>query len=78
MNQITKYLISIDRYPYLNGRKIAQAMNCQSYGSPAWAIAFFGGGYTLQRNPVFTDEDGLNEASTIEEFANNLGFGVEE
>jgi len=48
MNQISQYLMSIDRPPYV--------------------------GYTHTNDPVFTDEDGLNSATSIREYANNLGF----
>jgi hypothetical protein len=77
MNKVSKYLISIDRHPYLNGRKVGQAIPCQSYGKPAWSIAYYDG-YGIENNPVFTDEDGLNGATTIIEYAKNLGFEIEE
>lgn len=73
MNQISQYLISIDRQPYVNGRRVGQATPCQSYGQPAWFISFYDG-YTHVNNPVFTDEDGLNSAHTIHEYATNLGY----
>jgi hypothetical protein len=73
MNKVSKYLVSIDRYPYLEGKKIKQASPCISYNKPAWFISF-DNGYTLETDPVFTDEDGLNEAPTILEFAKNLGY----
>jgi hypothetical protein len=74
MNQVSQYLVSIDRPPYVNGRRVGQATPCRSYGQPAWFISFWDG-YTHVNNPVFTDEDGLNGAPTIVEYANNLGFG---
>lgn len=77
MNQISQYLVSIGRPPYVDGRRVGQAIPCQSYGKPAWSISFYDG-YTIASKPVFTDEDGLNGAHTIVEYANNLGFGVEE
>ena len=77
MNQISQYLLSIDRPPYVNGRRVGEARACQSYGHPSWFISFHDG-YTHASNPVFTDEDGLNGASSVQEYANNLGFGVEE
>jgi hypothetical protein len=77
MNKITKYLISIDRNPHLNGKKISQATPCLSYNKPAWFISFYDG-YTTETNPVFTDEDGLNGAPSIMEYAKNLGFDIEE
>jgi len=76
MNQVSQYLVSIGRPPYVDGRRVGQAIPCQSYGKPAWSISFYDG-YTHINNPVFTDEDGLNSAPTIVEYANNLGFGVE-
>ena len=73
MNRISQYLVSIDRPPYVDGRRVGQATPCQSYGKPSWFISFYDG-YTHINNPVFTDEDGLNGASTVREYANNLGF----
>ena len=73
MNQISQYLVSIDRPPYVNGRQVGQATPCRSYSEPSWFISFYDG-YTHVNNPVFTDEDGLNAAPTIREYANNLGF----
>ena len=73
MNQISQYLVSIDRPPYVNGRRVGQATPCRSYGQPAWFISFYDG-YAHTNNPVFTDEDGLNGAPTIREYATNLGF----
>ena len=73
MNLVSQYLVSISRPPYLNGRRVGQAIPCTSYGEPAWSISFYDG-YTITNNPVFTDEDGLNEAPSIIEFANNLGY----
>lgn len=73
MNQISRYLVSIDRPPYVAGRRVGQATPCQSYGEPAWFISFLDG-YTHVNNPVFTDEDGLNSALTIHEYATNLGY----
>ena len=73
MNQISQYLVSIGRPPYVNGRRVGQARPCRSYGRPAWYISFYDG-YTHTNNPVFTDEDGLNAAPTIQEYATNLGF----
>ena len=73
MNQVSRYLISIDRPPYVNGRQVGQATPCQSYGEPSWFISFLDG-YTHTNAPVFTDEDGLNGAPSIVEYANNLGF----
>ena len=73
MNKVSKYLISIDRPPYVNGRRVGQATPCQSYDQPAWFISFLDG-YTHTNNPVFTDEDGLNGAPTVREYATNLGF----
>jgi hypothetical protein len=77
MNKISQYLISIDRRPYVNGKRVWQATPCQSYGQPAWFISYRDG-YTHANNPMFTDEDGLNGAPSIREYATNLGFGVEE
>jgi len=73
MNQVSQYLVSIDRPPYVNGRQVGQATPCVSYGKPSWFISFYDG-YTHVNNPVFTDEDGLNAAPTIVEYANNLGY----
>jgi hypothetical protein len=73
MNQISQYLVSIDRPPYVDGRRVGQATPCVSYGQPAWFISFLDG-YTHTDNPVFTDEDGLNAAPTIREYATNLGY----
>jgi hypothetical protein len=73
MNKISEYLISIDRLPYLHGRRVGQATPCQSYNEPAWFISF-NDGYTHASDPVFTDEDGLNGAPSIVEYANNLGY----
>jgi len=73
MNQVSQYLISIDRPPYVNGRRVGQATPCVSYGQPSWFISFYDG-YTHTSDPVFTDEDGLNGAPTVREYANNLGF----
>ena len=73
MNQISQYLVSIDRPPYVNGRRVGQATPCRSYGESSWFISFYDG-YTIANNPVFTDEDGLNAAPSIIEFATNLGF----
>ena len=76
MNQISRYLMNIGRPPYVDGRQVGQATPCVSYGEPAWFISFWDG-YTHINNPVFTDEDGLNGALTVREYARNLGFGVE-
>ena len=73
MNQISQYLMSIDRPPYVDGRRVGQATPCKSYGKPAWFISFLDG-YAHVNNPVFTDEDGLNSAPTIHEYATNLGY----
>jgi hypothetical protein len=73
MNQISQYLMSIDRPPYVDGRRVGQATPCVSYGRPSWFISFLDG-YTHTSDPVFTDEDGLNAAPSIIEFANNLGY----
>lgn len=73
MNQISQYLVSIDRPPYVNGRRVGQATPCVSYGEPAWFISFYDG-YTHTNDPVFTDEDGLNGAPTVREYATNLGY----
>lgn len=73
MNTVSRYLVSIGRPPYLRGRPVGQAIPCLSYGEPAWSIAFHDG-YTVATDPVFTDEDGLNGASTILEYATNLGY----
>jgi len=73
MNKVSKYLISINRPPFVDGRKIGQAIPCKSYGKPAWSISFYDG-YTIETNPIFTDEDGLNKATTIKEYAMNLGY----
>ena len=73
MNQISQYLVSINRPPYVGGRQVGQATPCQSYGQPAWFISFYDG-YTHINNPVFTDEDGLNSATSIQEYATNLGY----
>lgn len=73
MNQVSRYLISIDRPPYVNGRQVGQATPCQSYGRPSWFISFYDG-YTHINNPVFTDKDGLNSATSIQQYATNLGF----
>ena len=73
MNQISQYLVSIDRPPYVDGRRVGQATPCVSYGQPSWFISFLDG-YTHSNNPVFTDEDGLNGAPSIIEFATNLGY----
>lgn len=77
MNQISQYLASIGRPPYVDGRRVGQATPCMSYSRPSWFISYYDG-YTHTSDPVFTDEDGLNAAPTIREYANNLGFGVEE
>ena len=76
MNQISQYLMSIDRPPYVNGKRVGQATPCQSYGQPSWFISFHDG-YAHASNPVFTDEDGLNGAPSVQEYATNLGFGVD-
>jgi hypothetical protein len=73
MNQVSRYLVSIDRPPYVNGRRVGQATPCSSYGQPSWFISFRDG-YTHTNNPVFTDEDGLNSATSIQQYATNLGF----
>ena len=73
MNQISQYLVSIDRPPDVDGRRVGQATPCVSYGKPAWFISFWDG-YTHTNNPVFTDEDGLNAAPTVREYATNLGY----
>jgi hypothetical protein len=73
MNKVSKYLMSINRPPFVDGRQIAQATPCISYGNPAWFISCHNG-YTTLENPVFTDEDGLNRATTIKEYAKNLGY----
>jgi len=73
VNQISQYLVSIDRPPYVDGRRVGQATPCRSYGEPSWFISFYDG-YTHANNPVFTDEDGLNAAPSIIEFATNLGY----
>ena len=73
MNKVSKYLISIGRSPYVNGRSVGQATPCQSYGKPAWFISFRDG-YTHASDPVFTDEDGLNGAPSIVEYAKNIGY----
>ena len=73
MNELSKYLVSIDRPPYVNGRRVGQATPCRSYGEPSWFISFYDG-YTIANNPMFTDEDGLNGAPTVQQYANNLGF----
>jgi hypothetical protein len=73
MNQVSQYLVSIDRLPYVDGRRVGQATPCVSYGEPAWFISFYDG-YTHASDPVFTDEDGSNAAPTIREYATNLGF----
>jgi len=73
MNKVSKYLTSIDRPPYVNGRQVGQATPCQSYGRPSWFISFHDG-YTHASDPVFTDEDGLNEAWSIVEYAKNIGY----
>ena len=77
MNKVSKYLVSIDRPPYVDGRRVGQATPCQSYGQPAWFISFLDG-YTHASNLMFTDEDGLNGAPSVREYATNLGFGVED
>jgi hypothetical protein len=76
MNPISQYLLSIDRPPYVNGRRVGQARPCQSYGQSSWFISFHDG-YAHASNPVFTDEDGLNGAPSVQEYATNLGFGVD-
>ena len=76
MNQISQYLISIGRPPYVYGRRVGQAAPCMSYGKPAWFISFLDG-YTHASDLVFTDEDGLNGAPSVQEYATNLGFGAE-
>jgi len=73
MNKVSKYLISINRLPFVNGKQVGQATPCKSYDKPAWFISYYDG-YTTLENPMFTDEDGLNEATTIIEFAKNLGY----
>ena len=73
MNQISQYLTSIDRPPYVDGRRVGQATPCVSYGQPAWFISFRDG-YTHINDPVFTDEDGLNSATSIHQYATNLGY----
>jgi hypothetical protein len=73
MNKVSKYLIGIDRPPYVNGQSVGQATPCQSYGKPAWFISFRDG-YTHASDPVFTDEDGLNGAPSIVEYAKNIGY----
>ena len=73
MNLVSQYLVSIDRLPYVDGRRVGQATPCVSYGEPSWFISFYDG-YTHVNNPVFTDEDGLNAAPTIREYATNLGY----
>ena len=73
MNKVSKYLISINRLPFVNGKQVGQATPCKSYNKPAWFISYYDG-YTTLENPIFTDEDGLNEAPTILEFAKNLGY----
>ena len=73
MNQVSQYLVSINRPPYVNGRRVGQATPCVSYGKPSWFISFLDG-YTHINDPVFTDEDGLNGAPTVQEYATNLGF----
>ena len=73
MNPVSQYLVSISRPPYVDGRRVGQAIPCTSYGEPAWSISFYDG-YTHANNPVFTDEDGLNAAPSIIEFATNLGY----
>jgi hypothetical protein len=73
VNQISQYLVSIDRPPYVNGRRVGQATPCVSYGRPAWYISFYDG-YTHASDPVFTDEDGLNAAPSVLEYATNLGY----
>jgi hypothetical protein len=62
MNQISQYLVSIDRPPYVNGRRVGQATPCSSYGQPSWFISFLDG-YTHTNDPVFTDEDGLKRGN---------------
>jgi hypothetical protein len=73
MNKISEYLISIDRPPYLYGKRVGQATPCKSYGRPAWFISFRDG-YTHISDPLFTDEDGLNGALSIVEYAKNIGY----
>ena len=73
MNLVSQYLVSIDRPPYVDGRRVGQAIPCTSYGESAWSISFYDG-YTIANNPVFTDEDGLNGAPSVREYANNLGY----
>jgi len=73
MNKVSKYLMSINRQPFVNGKRVGQATPCKSYAKPAWFISYYDG-YTTLENPIFTDEDGLNEAPTILEFAKNLGY----
>ena len=73
MNKVSKYLISIGRPPYVNGRPVGQATPCQSYGESAWFISFRDG-YTHASDPVFTDEDGLNGAPSIVKYAKNIGY----
>lgn len=73
MNKVSKYLMSINRQPFVNGKIVGQATPCTSYNKPAWFISYYDGYATLE-NPVFTDEDGLNPAPTILEFAKNLGY----
>jgi len=75
MNQISQYLMSIGRPPYVDGRRVGQATPCRSYGKPSLFISFYDG-YTHTNNPVFTDEDGLNGAPSVQEYATNLGYGV--
>jgi hypothetical protein len=52
---------------------VGQATPCKSYNKPAWFISYYDG-YNILENPIFTDEDGLNEAPTIIEYAENLGY----
>lgn len=73
MNKISKYLMSINKQPFVNGKIVGQATPCTSYNKPAWFISYYDG-YSVLENPVFTDEDGSNDAPTILEFAKNLGY----
>ena len=73
MNKISKYLMSINKQPFVNGKIVGQATPCTSYNKPAWFISYYDG-YSVLENPVFTDEDESNDAPTILEFAKNLGY----
>jgi hypothetical protein len=74
MNDVEKYIRSINRLPHVNGKQISMAKFCKSYGEPSWYIKFHKGGYIHLSNPTFTDEDGLNAATTIVDYAHNLGY----